>query len=420
MTVHADVEGEDDGLELSATVVAGGEDVVTGAGPAGGPLTLAIPEPELWSPDSPHLYELRVSLVRDAEVLDEVESYFGMRKYSVGKDAEGIPRLLLNDEPLFQLGPLDQGYWPDGLYTAPTDEALRFDIEATKHLGFNMIRKHVKVEPARWYYHCDRLGLLVWQDMPSLRPGLRVIWAMFFDRGKKDDDYASFGRADEASRQHYREGLKAMIDALYNAPSVAVWVPFNEGWGQFDAAEIAGWTKSYDPTRIVDHASGWFDQGGGELKDEHIYMQELALPAPEAERALVLGEFGGYGLLDPDHSWQTEDVFVYDQSTSSAELTAKHVKLLEEQVLPLVPRGLSAAVYTQIDGRRTRGQRMPHLRPRGLQDGRGANTTRAREADRCLLRSVRLSLTSGESPSEARRSHRRPGAWPRARPSPPG
>jgi hypothetical protein len=348
VTVRAELEGEADGVEISWTVAVGDEDVATGTGPAGEPLTLTLQDPALWSPDSPHLYDLRVSLVRDEEELDRIDSYFGMRKFSVGKDAKGIPRLLLNNEPLFQLGPLDQGYWPDGLYTAPTDEALRFDIEATKRLGFNMIRKHIKVEPARWYYHCDRLGIIVWQDMPSLQPGPRVLWAAAFDRGKKDDDYAFFRRADEASRQHYRDGLKAMIDALYNAPSIAVWVPFNEGWGQFDAEEIAEWTKRYDPSRVVDHASGWFDQGAGDLKDEHIYMQTLSLPAREPDRALVLGEFGGYGLLDPEHAWETENLFVYDQSKTSAELTAKYVRLLEEELIPLVSVGLSAAVYTQI------------------------------------------------------------------------
>ena len=249
---YADDEAE---VDASGAVTVGGKEVVTGKRSAN-PSPWHVPTAGLWSPDSPKLYPITVNIGKD----DSVKSYFAMRKISIGKDAAGITRMLLNDQFVFQHGPLDQGYWPDGLYTAPTDAALKFDVEMIKEMGFNTLRKHVKVEPARFYYHCDKLGMLVWQDMPSLRPGLRVMWAMFFDRDKKDDDHASFGRADEASRHHYKQELKAMIDALYNAPSIGVWVPFNEGWGQFDAAEIAEWTKSYDPTRIVDHASGWFDQ----------------------------------------------------------------------------------------------------------------------------------------------------------------
>ncbi len=296
------------------------------------PIFLSIPEPKLWSPELPFLYGLQVSaLFKQDEAVDVVHSYFGMRKISVGLDGKGVTRLLLNNKPYFMAGPLDQGFWPDGLYTAPTDEALRYDIEMTRKLGFNMTRKHVKVEPERWYYWCDKLGLLVWQDMPS---GDRSI-------GDKDPDIV---RSPESARQYEAE-LKRMIDGLYNHPSVILWVVFNEGWGQFDTARITEWTKKYDPTRLVDCASGWADRGVGDVHDAHIYPGPGA-PPREKTRASVLGEFGGLGLGVDGHTW-TNRTWGYRGTSSKADLTRRYEKLLQG-VYHLKDDRLCAAVYTQI------------------------------------------------------------------------
>ena len=232
----------------------------------GTPIVVKIPLPRLWSPSDPFLYDLRVTVAGDT-----VTSYFGMRKISVGHDSAGITRLFLNNAPLFQYGTLDQGWWPDGLYTAPTDEALRFDIEATRRLGFNMIRKHVKVEPARWYYHADKIGMLVWQDMPS------------------GDNNTAEGK------KEYEVELHHVVDAVRNYPSIVMWVPFNEGWGQHDTERHVAWLKSYDPTRLVNNSSGWTDTKVGDVSDVHDYPGP-GMPSLEPARAAVLGEFGGLGL----------------------------------------------------------------------------------------------------------------------------
>jgi hypothetical protein len=245
-----------------------------------------------------------------------------MRKIEVSKDEHGVNRLMLNGEPLFQYGPLDQGWWPDGLYTAPTDEALRYDIETTKKLGMNIARKHVKVEPDRWYYWCDKLGLLVWQDMPS---------------GNLDRD--------DASRENYRRELKAMIDALGNHPSIVMWVPFNEGWGQHDTESVAEWVKKHDPTRLVNEASGWHDRGTGDVSDMHSYPGPGMRPVEE-KRAVVLGEFGGLGMPVAGHTWQDERNWGYVSYKTADELTDAYVNLLKA-LRPLITEGLSAAVYTQ-------------------------------------------------------------------------
>lgn len=348
LSVGVTCRGETAGMRVVALAFDGNRIVGVGAASPGEVIRFEVPKPKLWHPNSPYLYGLRVWIESDGRKVDEVESYFGMRKFSLGKDAHGIPRLFVNNRPLFQYGPLDQGYWPDGIYTAPTDAALRYDVETAKKLGFNMIRKHVKVEPARWYYHCDRLGMIVWQDLPSAAPRLVSLVYPLLHLGKKDDDYAAFGREDIASRENYRRSLQAIMDALHNSPSVAMWIPFNEGWGQFDAAEIAQWVKEYDPSRIVNHASGWFDQGAGDVKDSHIYSRELEISTWDPARAVVLGEFGGLGLPIASHAWQLERLFMYDRSDSSQQLTEKYMRLLEEQVAPLVPQGLAAAVYTQL------------------------------------------------------------------------
>ncbi len=312
-----------------AKALDGEREVATVEGTADHPtLTLKILHPRLWTPDDPHLYQLRVGLGSG----DVVESYVGMRKIGVAKDSEGIPRLMLNGQFVFETGLLDQGFWPDGLYTAPTDEALRYDIEITKRLGFNMIRKHVKVEPERWYYWCDRLGVLVWQDMPSGDRGI----------GPKDDDLK---KEPEAAAQFERE-LKAMIDTHRNHPSIVMWVPFNEGWGQFDTVRIANWIEKYDPTRLVDCASGWSDRPAGNVVDMHNYPGPGS-PRPEGDRAAVLGEFGGLGLPITAHVWQSDKNWGYQNLSDRDQLTRNLVGRFNRMPALIHSPGLCASVYTQ-------------------------------------------------------------------------
>ncbi len=284
-----------------------------------------------WSPDAPFLYGLEITLKHEGKVVDRVSTYFGMRKIEVKKDEGGVNRLFLNNNPLFQYGPLDQGWWPDGLYTAPTDEALKWDIEMTKRLGFNMCRKHVKVEPARWYYWCDKLGLLVWQDMPN---GDRHI-------GSADPDIERSAESEEIYRREWKE----IVGALRHHPSIVAWVPFNEGWGQFKTNEILAWTKELDPTRIVDGPSGWTDRGAGEMHDMHAYPGP-SMFAVEAKRASVLGEFGGLGLPLEGHLWQSKDNWGYRTYENKDELYRNYA-LLIRKLRPLIGKGLAAAVYTQ-------------------------------------------------------------------------
>jgi hypothetical protein len=262
---------------------------------------------------------------------DTIESYFGLRKISLSRDERGVLRLFLNNVPLFQFGPLDQGWWPDGLYAAPSDAALRYDIETLKDLGFNMMRKHVKVEPRRFYYWCDKLGLMVWQDMPS---------GDAYIRGNDPD----IQRSEESARE-YEQEFSSVIKALFNHPSIVMWVCFNEGWGQFDTPRIVDWVRSLDSTRLVDGASGWADRGVGDVVDVHDYPGPKA-PANEMRRAAVLGEFGGLGLPLSGHTWQEEANWGYRSFTSPKELTKAYLRLIEKLV-PLVEGGLSAAVYTQ-------------------------------------------------------------------------
>jgi hypothetical protein len=293
---------------------------------------LSIGNPRLWSPESPFLYDVRVSLVDGGKVIDTVQSYFAVREMTVGKDDKGVTRMLLNGKPYFQVGPLDQGFWPDGIYTAPTDEALKYDIEMTKKLGFNTIRKHVKVEPERWYYWCDKLGVLVWQDMPSGDKSIR----------DKDPDL----KRTEKSAEIYERELKAMIEGRGNHPCIVMWVPFNEGWGQFDTARIVESIKKQDPTRLVDCASGWTDRAGvGDVHDIHVYPGPGA-PEPEEKRAAVLGEFGGLGLGIDGHAWSNEK-WSYQGTADKADLTRKYEKLLRKVYELRDKPGLSAAIYTQ-------------------------------------------------------------------------
>jgi hypothetical protein len=316
------------GVAVRSVALDGAREIASGSGAPGAPFTIALPSAARWSPDSPKLYNLKVTLERrgaGAAAVDEVTSYFGMRKTSLCKDASGTLSLCLNNAPLFQAGPLDQGWWPDGLYTAPTDDALRYDIEVTRRLGFNMARKHVKVEPDRWYYWADRLGLLVWQDMPSTTL-----------RGERTPE----------SAQQFEAELKALIDGRRNHPSIVMWVPFNEGWGQYDTQRITNWIKQYDPSRLVNNASGWTDMKVGDVNDIHRYPGP-GVPKTETGRAVVLGEFGGLGLPLPGHTWQSQANWSYRGFTTREALTDAYVELFG-RLHPLAGTpGLSAAVYTQ-------------------------------------------------------------------------
>ena len=301
------------------------------------PVTVTLPNARLWSPDSPFLYRLKITLEQNGRK-DAVETYFAMRKISTAKDDHGVLHLHLNNKPLFQFGPLDQGWWPDGLYTAPTDDALRYDIEITKKLGFNMIRKHVKVEPARWYYHCDKLGMLVWQDMPNGDKG--PPWSPNGEHNGKESQ-----RSKESS-DNYNAEWKAIIDALRNHPCIVMWVPFNEAWGQFDTVRVTEWTKKYDPTRLVNCASGGNDFPTGDVLDLHNYPGPAA-PKPDGKRAIVLGEYGGLGLPVEGHTWLDKGNWGYRSFKTSEELTTAYIDLAT-RLRPLIHEpGLAAAVYTQ-------------------------------------------------------------------------
>lgn len=314
--------------------------------------SIAVPDMQLWSPENPYLYSVLYNLKKDGEVTDTVKSYFGMREFSIKKDNNGYQRLCLNGKPYFQSGLLDQGYWCDSGLTPPTDEAMIYDIQKMKDMGFNMLRKHIKVEPARWYYHCDRLGMLVWQDMVSggdyvstlivgALPNINI-------KNLRDDNYKMFKRENPDEREHFKVELFEMIDNLYNSVSICCWVPFNEGWGQFDAYEIGWAVKKKDPTRFVDHASGWHDRKGPDFVSMHKYILPVTLPKKDPNRPFVLSEFGGYSYTIPGHVWNLKKSFGYVMFKSSASLTAAIKKLYEKQIIPLIPKGLSACVYTQV------------------------------------------------------------------------
>lgn len=349
-------------------------------------LTLALPQPRLWAPEHPFLYDVQVDLFRipspypapspqtprdvnpvpgygaaeqarftipaDATPLDSVRSYFGMRKITVGPGGLG-PVIELNNQPYFECGTLDQGFWPDGLYTAPSAAAMRWDLDFLKRAGFNMLRKHIKVEPAAYYAYCDHIGLLVWQDMPA---GFVSEPAPGGSGGRRLDRSEVVRAADAGepirrswSAAQYELELRRMIDALYNSPAVVTWIPFNEGWGQFDSARIARWVKDYDPSRLVDAASGWKDVGAGDVQDVHTYAPTLALPATrDPHRAFIVGEFGGIGLPVAGHLWFPDRANSgYQTYQNAAELAAQYRARFDRILAALRERGLSAAVYTQ-------------------------------------------------------------------------
>ncbi|MEG2215149.1 MAG: glycoside hydrolase family 2 TIM barrel-domain containing protein [Oscillospiraceae bacterium] len=331
------VEGEG---EVTARI---GEDEY--AFPAGVTARLKLSDTRPWSPEEPYLHDISLNLGDDC-----VTSYFALRKFSVGTDKLGVKRLFLNNEPYFHNGLLDQGYWPDGLYTAPSDDALIFDIRTAKDMGFNLLRKHIKVEPLRWYYHCDRLGMLVWQDMPcggGRYSPLTVSTPLFTGAHMKDSAYGRFGRSDAEGREEFTAELRELVAHLYNCPCIAMWVPFNEGWGQFDAAENVAAILELDDSRTIDHASGWHDQGIGEIKSLHVYFDEYAYKPDKLGRCVVLSEFGGYSHAVAGHAY-SEKPFGYKKFSSPESLRQGLMELYDGQIRPAVKAGLAACVYTQL------------------------------------------------------------------------
>ena len=328
-------------ISYQGTPVGSGETDEDGCGSA----VLPPEQLHLWSPEEPNLYDVTITLGDDT-----VRSYFAMRTVGTGKDAAGHPCLLLNGQPYFHHGVLDQGYWPDGLYTAPSDEALIYDITLMKRLGFNMLRKHIKIEPMRWYYHCDRLGMLVWQDMPSGggQYNLLTISApLITGVHLKDSHYRLFARTDAEGRDSYTRELEELVAQLQNCPCIVLWVPFNEGWGQFDAKNAVRLLRRLDPTRLIDHASGWHDQGVSDVKSLHVYFKPYRFRPDKKGRAVVLSEFGGYNLPVAGHTWNAKN-FGY-KGYQTPEALGEAVKTLyETQIVPACKSGLAADVYTQL------------------------------------------------------------------------
>lgn len=325
-------------LLVEAKVFDNGREVGSGKSINGESVVIAMPDgAKLWSPDSPNLYDLEVTLYDNGKAVDKVKSYAAMRKFSTKRDADGIVRLQLNNKDLFQFGPLDQGWWPDGLYTAPSYEAMVYDVDKTKDWGFNMIRKHIKVEPATWYTYCDRKGIIVWQDMPSGDNGPEWQNRRYFDGIEKQ-------RSPESEATYHRE-WKEIMDCLYNYPCISTWIPFNEAWGQFKTPEITAWTKAYDPSRLVNPASGGNFYTCGDILDLHNY------PGPEmylydGQRANVLGEYGGIGMVVDGHIWTPDRNWGYIQFKSPGEVTDKYVEYANE-LARLAKAGFTGAVYTQ-------------------------------------------------------------------------
>ena len=318
--------------------------------PAGVPAHVPVQSFRPWSPEHPTLYPFSVTLGDDT-----VYSYFAMRKCSVETDKDGVRRLFLNGKPYFHNGLLDQGYWPDGLYTAPSDDALVYDIQLAKDMGFNMLRKHIKVECDRWYYHCDRLGMLVWQDMVNGGSAYKhwfvtyLATLMNWNHISFSDDEKHAGllsRLHPEGKDEFRREITETIAFLYNHPSIVVWVPFNEGWGQFDALAVCEQIRTLDSSRLVDHASGWFDQKGGDILSLHYYFLKLKFK-PESKRAAALTEFGGYSLSIPGHSC-CKKVYGYKKFNSTGTLTYGYIDLIRQTILPAVKKGIGATVYTQL------------------------------------------------------------------------
>ncbi len=344
LTVFADIAGTG---TVTAELMEGSTDFTSGSegnvltsvsAEAGAPIVLTVPQAQLWSPDSPYLYGLRLTLSENGETVDSVLGYAAMREISAVRTRDGHKRLALNGKPLFQYGPLDQGWWPDGLYTAPSDEALAYDVRKTKDFGFNMIRKHIKVEPARWYYHCDRLGMLVWQDMPSITGNKSNVWET-----KKYGGTDS--KVNDEEKANYRREWKNIIESLRVFPSIVVWVPFNEAWGQFDTEAIAEYTASIDDSRLINPASGGNFRLCGDILDLHHYP-EPAMVLYNKDYVNVLGEYGGIGLVVDGHIWQPDRNWGYVKYQNGEEVLKVYGEYAE-MLKGLVAKGFAAAVYTQ-------------------------------------------------------------------------
>ena len=361
VTVRARTAKPGGAVNLWAVVRAGGvtiaEDWGSDEADRDGAVTLNIPEEHFfpWSPDSPFLYDLTVGTTQgEEESFDTVHSYFALRKWSCAPDAKGVLRFCLNDRPLLLNGLLDQGYWPEGLYTPPSDAAVVHELQTIKELGFNLLRKHAKIEPQRWYYHCDKLGLIVWQDMVNGGEPYRLWFVTYLTNAlqpllRKLPDTAALrgllSRHSEASREEYGRELEATVEALRGHPCIGCWVPFNEGWGQFDAAQAVETLRTLDPDRLVDEASGWYDQGGGDVDSRHNYFYPLHLRP--GRRTVALSEYGGIAWPMPGHE-PPRRTYGYGTARSRAGLTGRYRKLQLETVLPQLRNGLSALVYTQV------------------------------------------------------------------------
>lgn len=328
--ITADAESRS-GATITIKAKDGKKTIAEASGSPGQEISIKIDKAKLWSPDSPFLYDLTITMRNPKDVCDEVSSYAGIRKISIGRDQDQFTRILLNNKFVYQNGPLDQGFWPDGLYTPPTEQAMVYDLTMTKKMGFNMLRKHVKVENRIFYYWCDKLGILVWQDMPS---GDKSIWG----------DMPDIAKSKEAADQYVIE-LKRMIETKYNNPSIIMWVPFNEGWGQFNTAGITSLIADYDKTRLVNSSSGWTDRGTGNINDIHHYPDPAA-PAAEENRAIVLGEFGGLGLPVSNHTWEQKN-WGYRNMEDTLQLLARYESYYEVVNRLVKEKGLSATIYTQ-------------------------------------------------------------------------
>ena len=313
---------------IQVKVLDGGKVVSEAAGAINEVVELKIDSPKLWSPSSPFLYDVEITLLKDGKVLDKVQSYTGMRKISLGEGIKGIKVIHLNNQYVFQMGTLDQGYWPDGIFTAPTDEALKWDIETTKKFGYNMIRKHIKVEPQRWYYWCDKLGILVWQDMPS-----------------------SFKQKTETEKAAFEVELRNMVTTHWNHPSIVKWVVFNEHWGLYDPVRLTEYTMGLDPSRLVIGNSGIdagrpnIDYEVGHIKDNHSYRPPN-VPFANQKRAVVCGEYGAIGYKVKGHIWDVDGPWVHHNYENMEAATAEYEKFIG-QLIDFKNEGLSAAVYTQ-------------------------------------------------------------------------
>lgn len=337
LNVRAIARGAKVGDDCLIELIENGE-VISSAN--GADVILNVENPKLWSPDSPHLYDLRITIYRNGEILDQVMGYAAMREISVVVDKKGYKRMALNGEPLFQYGTLDQGWWPDGLYTAPTDEALKFDIEKTKEFGFNMIRKHVKVEPARWYWHCDRIGMLVWQDMPNIHDNSLGKW------GRRHYDEGIDTPVPNEWKDNYCREWKEIIQTNEVFPSIVMWVPFNEAWGQFNTEEIVQYTKFLDDSRLVNYASGGnFVRCSGDVLDLHNYPNP-AMYLFDKDYVNVMGEYGGIGFPVEGHLWQTDKNWGYIQYKSADEVADTYEEYANE-LIGFVKKGFSGAIYTQ-------------------------------------------------------------------------